>query len=81
MSPARDPLATPMWDAVDAVQFIDTNHVAWRVVETDTTGVPGATGSHCLVFLCAGLARRVWKYPADWRTLSPLELELLATTL
>lgn len=73
-----DPLATPMWDSADAVRFIGAEGIEWRVLERDTTLVPGAIADRCLVFLSSGLARRVWRYPSRWQALSAIELELLS---
>jgi hypothetical protein len=41
----------------------------WSVVEVDAHAVPGARAARCLLFTCPGCIRRVWDYPADWRTL------------
>ena len=52
--------------------------VVWRVVEVDTTGLPGARRDACLLFDGAQGVRRVWHYPANWDTLSDAELLALS---
>lgn len=74
---ARDPLATPLWHATDAVAFTDADGRAWRVLEVACAHVPGARGPRCLVFFAEGIARRIWTYPADWRQLSSGALDRL----
>ena len=61
-----------------SVDFVDLNFVHWRVTERDATADPGSHARWCLVFSCAEAARRVWDYPANWRTLSNSELALLS---
>jgi hypothetical protein len=46
----------------------------WTVVEADARGVPGARGPTCLVFTRDDCIRRVWDYPANWRTLDAAAL-------
>lgn len=77
MSLAPDPLDAPLWNSPDAVCFVGTDGVAWRVVECPAAHVPGSRGARCLVFLSEGLVRRVWHFPLDWRTLSRAALEAL----
>jgi hypothetical protein len=77
VSAAFDPLAAPMWDAPDAVHFVDGGGIAWRVVDCAGARVPGSRGPRCLIFLSEGLVRRVWSFPPDWRALSPAGLEAL----
>ena len=77
MSAAFDPLAAPLWDAPDAVRFVDGEGLGWRVVECAAAHVPGSRGPRCLIFLSEGLVRRVWSFPPEWRTLAPVALEAL----
>jgi hypothetical protein len=77
MSAAPDPLSAPLWNALDAVHFVDVAGVAWRVVDRAAAHVPGSRGPRCLIFLSVGLVRRVWIFPARWRLLTPHELEAL----
>ena len=72
-----DPHLAPMWSDPAAVHFVDREGVAWRVVERSTEDIPGARGPRCLIFLCEGIVRRVWTYPAAWHTLSAAALEAL----
>ena len=51
------------------VQRTDDHVLHWSVVEVDAATVPGARGSHCLVFTREDCVRRVWDYPADWQSL------------
>jgi hypothetical protein len=57
----------------DAKIFRDGNGVTWWVHEVagEHLGAPGAT---CLLVVSANELRRVWKYPADWRSLTPQDL-------
>lgn len=50
----------------------------WRVREMETSTQPWARGPRCLVFESDAFARRVWRYPAHWRTLSDAALEALS---
>jgi hypothetical protein len=51
------------------VTVYDDQGVRWVVSERDATGVPGARGPRCLVFMSEHAVRRVWRYPATWRRL------------
>jgi hypothetical protein len=46
----------------------------WTVSEVLAVDLPGAPASACLVFDTNGLARRIWRYPANWADLSPRDL-------
>ena len=50
----------------------------WSVREVETAGVPGARGPRCLLFTRESCIRRVWDFPADWRTLDTAELAALS---
>jgi hypothetical protein len=50
----------------------------WVVFEADAAAVPGAHGARCLVFAREDCIRRVWDYPADWRTLDAEALAALS---
>jgi hypothetical protein len=63
---------------VDFVDFVDSSYVQWRVSERNARRDPGAKGDLCLIFACPGMVRRVWDYPANWRTLSPAALLALS---
>ena len=52
--------------------------VYWAVVEVDARAVPGAHGARCLVFSREDCIRRVWDYPADWRSLDGVALSALS---
>lgn len=60
------------------VEFVDPAYVQWRVSERDARRDPGARGDMCLIFACSGMVRRVWDYPADWRSLSATALLALS---
>ena len=62
------------------VWFVDSNNVEWRVSERDTRADTGAVGDRCLIFDSGVTLRRVWKYPAEWRELSPEALSALSLT-
>lgn len=69
-SRAAESLARPWRSApVAFVQRLDDAFLRWSVVEVDAATVPGARGSHCLVFTREDCVRRVWDYPADWQSL------------
>jgi hypothetical protein len=72
--PDRPPDATP----VTFMQSVDGAWLRWSVVEVDARAVPGAHGARCLVFTRAECIRRVWDYPADWRTLDDAALAALS---
>jgi len=44
----------------------------------DARAVPGAHGARCLVFSREDCIRRVWDYPADWRSLDGAALSALS---
>jgi hypothetical protein len=54
--------------------FVDEAGVTWRVTEHDGRNVPGSRGSRYLRFTSDYAVRRVWGYPAEWRTLEPSAL-------
>lgn len=54
--------ATRSVDARDGTQ--------WRVREARADNVPGAWGPHCLIFDSGMICRRIWRYPADWASLT-----------
>jgi hypothetical protein len=60
------------------VQQIDGAWHYWSVVEVDAAAVPGALGPRCLVFTRPECLRRVWHYPANWRTLDDAALTALS---
>lgn len=53
--------------------YSDTG-TAWRVREARAIEVPGAVASTCLIFDSGEACRRFWRYPAEWRRLSAVEL-------
>jgi len=71
-------LATPPLAAVEYMELVDGTFVRWYVSEVDGRAVPGTRGSHCLLFACDGIIRRVWEYPPNWRTLDAAALTLLS---
>ena len=62
----------------DAVEFLDTLGVYWRVTERDARQDPGARGDRCLIFASSEAVRRVWKYPVAWRDLPAAALAALS---
>jgi hypothetical protein len=71
------PTDTSMWNAADAVRFIDSAGVPWRVVDY----APNEKAPLCLIFLSESIVRRVRTFPRDWRRLSPAALEALTERL
>ena len=69
---------TPRAPTAEAVEFVDAQFVRWRVLERDARGDPGAPGPRCLIFACADVVRRVWRYPPEWRDLSAEALAALS---
>jgi hypothetical protein len=57
----------------DARIFRDANGVTWWVHEVNGEYL-GTVGATCLLVVSAHELRRVWKFPADWRSLSAEEL-------
>ena len=64
--------------AVEFAEWDDGVLVRWHVNEVDARRVPGARGARCLLFACDQVIRRVWRYPADWRSLDGPGLALLS---
>ena len=62
----REPPATVIGETV---QYLDRDGARWRVSERDCRCVPGARATRCLVFMSECVFRRIWEYPAGWRTL------------
>jgi hypothetical protein len=62
-----------------AIDYVDGFNILWRVTERDCRQDPGMRTTKCLVFSCDTAVRRVWNYPADWRSLDPAGLESLST--
>jgi hypothetical protein len=60
------------------IEQLGDEYLHWAVVEADARAVPGARGARCLLFTRAGCVRRVWGYPADWRTLDDAGLAALS---
>ena len=58
-------------------QVLDGASLSWSVSEVDTRRVPGTRGARCLLFTRDGVIRRVWDYPADWRSLDAAGLATL----
>jgi hypothetical protein len=73
-------VAVPAPDAtpVQFAQHVGGVLLQWSVVEVDASAVPGAHGARCLVFTREDCVRRVWDYPAEWRTLDAGELAALS---
>ena len=53
----------------DAITYVDSDLVSWRVTEHDGRDVPSGHGPRYLIFVSPGAVRRVWDYPASWRGL------------
>jgi hypothetical protein len=73
------------WQAVqrdattpDRLTFLDARGVSWQVNERRCVAVPGARGASCLIFDSGDVIRRVWEFPAHWRTLSAIALSELS---
>ena len=63
----------------DAKIFRDESGVTWWVHEVAGEHL-GTAGAMCLLVVSASELRRVWKYPADWRSLTPEQLLKLPTS-
>jgi hypothetical protein len=59
-------------------QHVGDAYLHWSVTEVDAHTVPGALGARCLLFARPDCIRRVWHYPADWRTLDDAALTALS---
>ena len=57
----------------EAKIFRDAGGVTWWVHEVNGEYL-GARGATCLLVVSALELRRVWRFPANWRALSPDEL-------
>jgi hypothetical protein len=65
----------------DRREFVEQGEFApmrWHVVEMTTVEHAGASQPRCLVFTSHTMMRRVYGYPAHWRTLSDAELLALS---
>ena len=56
----------------------DRAAIRWHVEEMTCEDHPGAVRPRCLVFMAALKMRRVYDYPADWRSLSDAALSALS---
>ena len=61
-----------------ALEYVDADGERWVVSEHDCRAIPGATAARCLIFMSDSAFRRVYHFPADWRTLSPVALAALS---
>lgn len=75
---ATIPDAHPDPTPVRFVQHVGDAVLDWSVVEVDARAVPGAHGARCLIFSRPECIRRVWDYPADWRTMDAAGLAALS---
>jgi hypothetical protein len=75
---SADPAAALPFHAAHARTFRAADHCAWSVHEAVPGAVEWARGARCLIFHSALGIRRVWTYPADWRSLTDAELEALS---
>jgi hypothetical protein len=57
----------------EAKIFRDAAGVTWWVHEVAGEHL-GTVGATCLLVVSANELRRIWRFPADWRGLSPQEL-------
>ena len=55
----------------DALDYVDGEGTNWSVTEHDMREMVGARGLRCLVFASRYTFRRVWHFPAEWRSLPP----------
>jgi hypothetical protein len=70
--------ARPDPTPVRYIEQVDEEYLHWAVVEADAGAVPGSRGARCLLFTREGCVRRVWDYPAHWRTLDGAGLGALS---
>jgi hypothetical protein len=70
-SPAGAPNDAPA--SKDAKIFRDGNGVTWWAHEVAGEHL-GTFGGMCLLVVSAHELRRLWKYPSEWRQLSPADL-------
>ena len=59
-------------------RYTDLTGCPWSVYEVEARDTPGAKRDHCLLFCSEGVVRRVWHYPAEWRSLKDAELDALS---
>lgn len=64
--------------ALPDVHFVDAMDVAWRAYERYADRDPGAPFPLCLIFESRDAFRRVWVYPAEWRSRDGVALEALS---
>jgi hypothetical protein len=75
--PRRAATAAGEKNAPGVRTIVDASSREWRVQEEDASMVPGARGPRSLVFENHAVVRRLWRYPADWRSLPDDTLLLL----
>jgi len=71
--PAAAPNESAAPSSRDAKIFRDGSGVTWWVHEVAGEHL-GTAGATCLLVVSASELRRVWKYPTDWRSLTPEQL-------
>ena len=62
-------------------QIIDAQGREWRVYERTASDHSPMTGRPSLVFDTEGIVRRLWRYPAEWASLSDADLLGLMDTI
>jgi hypothetical protein len=65
-------------EPADLLEFTDADGVRWTVREARPTNVTAHVGETSLIFECATAVRRVWRYPEDWRAMTPEQLSKLS---
>jgi hypothetical protein len=51
-------------------RLIQRGSAQWSLREVDAHSVPGARAPKCLICESTDVIRRLWAYPADWKSLS-----------
>lgn len=61
----------------DAISFRDASGALWWAHEVSGEAL-GSSRPTCLLLISTHQLRRIWTYPPDWRSRTPLELLALA---
>jgi hypothetical protein len=71
------PVAPPIPLTPETLTFRDETGAIWWAHEVSGEAL-GSKRPFCLLFISGTKLRRVWTYPANWRSLTPAELLALA---
>ena len=78
----RGPLPSPPRELIgETRRWVLADGRPCTLVERPAPSAPWAKGATFLQFDCDQIARRIWRFPANWRELSDRELDALVEQL